>query len=212
MESSPSLLLVDPRGGLLATLDVALGEGGGTATNAEGGIIDAPRANITLAGKTVNQLGGITSTTSVSLNGSISLLANYDSVRSVVLGKVRIDPTATGAVTLGKGSVSEILPEVTSDDKVVGAQLALPSKVLVQGETIHLDAGATLFAPSASVTLSAGSWLPLNGGGYQYVSSSGQIYLDQGAVIDVSGSQDVGASVDDNIIAVHTGHGFNANP
>ena len=186
----------------LRGLDVALGEGGGTATNAEGGIIDAPRANITLAGKTVNQLGGITSTTSVSLNGSISLLANYDSVRSVVLGKVRIDPTATGAVTLGKGSVSEILPEVTSDDKVVGAQLALPSKVLVQGETIHLDAGATLFAPSASVTLSAGSWLPLNGGGYQYVSSSGQIYLDQGAVIDVSGSQDVGASVDDNIIAV----------
>jgi filamentous hemagglutinin family protein len=47
----------------------------GTATNR--GLIDAPRANTTIAGKEVNQLGVIDSSTSVTLNGSINLLGSY---------------------------------------------------------------------------------------------------------------------------------------
>ena len=50
----------------------------GTATNS--GIIDAPRADVTIAGSTVNQLGVINSSTSVSLNGRIDLLASYDAI------------------------------------------------------------------------------------------------------------------------------------
>ena len=50
----------------------------GTATNS--GIIDAPRADVTIAGSVVNQLGVINSSTSVSLNGRIDLLANYDAI------------------------------------------------------------------------------------------------------------------------------------
>ena len=62
----------------LRGLDVYVGEVGtygGTATNS--GLIDAPRANVTITGKNVNQLGAINSSTSVSLNGRIDLKASY---------------------------------------------------------------------------------------------------------------------------------------
>jgi filamentous hemagglutinin family protein len=49
----------------LRGLDVAIGAGSGTASNGVNGYIDAPRADVTIAGATVNQLGVINSTTSV---------------------------------------------------------------------------------------------------------------------------------------------------
>ena len=51
------------------------------------------------------------------------------------------------------------------------------------------------------MTLSAGAWLPYPSG-FAFTSSEGQIYLDSGALIDVSGSQAVSASVADNFIPV----------
>ena len=44
------------------------------------GLIDAPRASVILAGREVNQSGVIDSSTSVTLNGRIDLLANYGAV------------------------------------------------------------------------------------------------------------------------------------
>ena len=52
----------------------------GTVSNE--GLIDVPRGNATLAGAAVNQRGFINSTTSVSLNGRIDLLADYAAVGS----------------------------------------------------------------------------------------------------------------------------------
>jgi filamentous hemagglutinin len=62
----------------LRGLDVFVGsvnQYSGTATNT--GLINAPRADVTIAGKNVNQNGAIESSTSVSLNGRIDLLADY---------------------------------------------------------------------------------------------------------------------------------------
>src|ERR1700745_3420204 len=75
----------------------------------------------------------------------------------------------------------------------------------MQGLALHETSSAILFAPSASVSLNAGNWIdvPIAGGlsGSQFVFSGGQIYLDAGALIDVSGSEDVSASVAENIVA-----------
>ncbi len=189
----------------LRGLDVYVGQVGpygSTATN--GGLIDAPRADVTLAGQDVSQLGVIASSTSVALNGRIDLLANYNSVPFVppaVNPVVTLTPTASGLVSLGADSVTDILPELDSTDRVVGTQLALPSQMNLQGLAVHLAANAYLVAPNANVTVGAGSWLPLNTG-YSFLPTNGQIYLDPGATIDVSGSADVSASLSENIIPV----------
>ena len=67
----------------LRGLDTSIGsvdQFSGAATNS--GVIEAQRADVTIAGENVNQLGAIDSTTSVSLNGRIDLIASYNSTRS----------------------------------------------------------------------------------------------------------------------------------
>ena len=46
------------------------------------GLIESARGNITITGKDVNQSGVIESSTSVSLNGSVNLMANYGAIKN----------------------------------------------------------------------------------------------------------------------------------
>ena len=164
------------------------------------------RADAMLTGQNVNQFGVINSSTSVTLNGRIDLLANYDStvlINSVngFNGTTGLYSTMAGAVTFGPNSLTQIQPELTDTDEVVGTTLALNSQMDVQGKTIYLGTDSQVLAPSADLTFNAGTWLPTPTG-YGFINSTGQVYLDQGATIDVSGSENVSASVTDNIIPV----------
>lgn len=195
-----------------AVSDATRGEYAGTATN--DGLIEVQRGNATIAGKTVNQLGGIDSSTSVSLNGRIDLLANYDAVTNPGYDPVNsADPAAAlpfanraaGTVTLGAGSVMQILPEWSSMEKAVGTKLPLQSQVNVQGQAVHFGLDSTLLAPNAKVTVSAGVWDAVFTGGIyrtQFVRSGGQIYLDAGAMINVAGSTDVLVAMAEYILSV----------
>jgi len=206
----------------------------GIATNS--GLIEAPSADVTITGQNVNQLGFIDSLTTVTLNGRVDLLADYNAVSNT-----SYNPTtnfdvplyvfqSTGNVTLGAGSVIQILPDLSSSDQVVGGQLALPSLVNIRGESIHLASDALILAPGAAlptgndaviplsnigisngsgglasgITLNAGSWSFTSAGNTpqsQFVFTSGQIYFDSGAEIDAQGSTDVSASVTENIVS-----------
>src|SRR5215467_13664052 len=195
----------------------------GTATNS--GLIDASRSDITIAGKEVDQLGFINNSTSVSLNGRIDLLADYNAIPNgnITTGAPPFLLTSTGTVTLGLGSVTQIVPEISSTDRVIGTDLALHSSILIEGLAIHSEADSILFAPSAAIssdptkptlgidnialtsglTLNAGIWQTAGGGSNAqnfFVFSSGQIYLDDGALLDVSGVQNVAGSVAENIV------------
>ena len=186
---------------------------------ANSGIIEVPRANVTMTGKKVDQLGVINSSTSVSLNGSINLFADYNAVSNLdsnsnnsrsTGGIRRLDPflflpQSSGTVTLGSGSVMQILPETSSSEKVVGSKLALQSQIQIQGQAIHLAQNSTILAPNANIGLSSGTWNLLSPGVLQsvnYVYSSGQVYLDAGALVSAAGSIDVPVSVAANIIPV----------
>jgi filamentous hemagglutinin len=199
----------------LRGLDVYVGDVGsygGTATNA--GLIEAPRGSVVITGKNVNQNGFIDSTTSAALNGRIDLLANYNAISNTNynasqpnLGKVFIFPSgSTGIVRTGADSVMQILPEYASNLTVVGTQLALPSQINMQGLGIYLGTNSVILAPNANVALSAGVWdLIFTQGSMtalKFVEASGQVYLDQGAVVDVAGSTAVAASISDYIITV----------
>jgi filamentous hemagglutinin len=189
------------------------------------GMIEAPRADVWMAGQNVFQLGVIDSSTSVSYNGRIDLTANYDAVGT---GNVPSAGTpyfllATGTVTLGPGSVTQVLPQLSDPTTIVGASfytLALPSEVNVQGENIDfepadsLNPGAALLAPNATVNVDAGTWQFLAGGfnpgtsvlsttsSEGFVYNTGAITVGAGAAIDAAGSENVSASVTENIVAV----------
>lgn len=218
----------------------------GVATNQKGALIQAKRGAVTIAGAEVDQLGTIDSSTSVSYNGRVDLLADYNAVSNAAAYNAAnrqsdspplFASKSTGVVTLGASSVTQILPELDSTDRVVGTSLALPSLINIEGLAIHLASGvdsatgksssALILAPAADkakdnsgsvvsqngahqlltsgVTLNAGEWSYAGSGTSVYdtlVNDRGQIYLDAGASIDVSGSQNVAASVTENIVSV----------
>ena len=145
----------------------------------------------------------------MALNGRIDLVAEYNAIGNT--NTESPNPPAfllnsTGIVNLGSDSVTQILPELSSTDRVIGTHLALSSQIKLEGLAIHEASDAILLAPSANVQINAGSWIPFNNGlptsqRAQFVFSNGQIYIDSGAIIDVSGSQNVSASVAENIVA-----------
>jgi len=190
----------------LRGLDVSIGTVGstsGSVTNS--GLINAPEADVTIAGENITQAGFINSSTSVSLNGRIDLLANYNAVSSGGLsGSATFFPQNAGTVTLGPNSVTQVLPELAAADVVVGNQLALSSQVNLQGFAIYLGANATILAPGAAVAVNAGNWF-LSGSGFaatnEFLTTGGQVYLDVGAQIDAAGSTDVAGSVTQDIVA-----------
>jgi filamentous hemagglutinin len=177
----------------------------GTVTNR--GFIDIPRGNATLSGKLIQQLGVISSSTSVALNGSIRLDASYDAVPNVAGNTINRSPflfQSTGTVELGPNSITAILPELSAE-KVVGTKLALPSRIDVRGKVIHLGQQALIHAPNANVTLNAGIWnyvpsasTPVS----SFVRSSGQVYLDAGSMINVAGTTNAQGLLTDNIITL----------
>ena len=190
----------------LRGLDVFVGAGGGTVSNDAGGLIDAPRGAVTVVGRAIEQLGVVASTTSVAFNGRIDLLAEHDAVSSAgFAGLPAFFPQKTGPVTFGPGSVTQIVPELASTERVVGSQLALASKFNVRGQSVYLAPRSLLLAPSGDLTVEAGTW-NLTGSGATaqdyFAFTGGHIYLDAGAAIDVSGSANVPASVSDNIVSV----------
>ena len=199
----------------LRGLDVyvgSVGSYGGTATNA--GLIEAPRGSVEIAGKNVNQDGFINSSTSVALNGRIDLLANYNAVPNLnynasdaTLGKpfVYQSGTSTGLVSVGSHSVMQILPEWSSTETVVGTELALKSQINFQGLSVYFGQNSVVLAPNANISISAGIWDLLMTTGttdLQFVTSTGQVYMDQGAVIDVAGSTAVESTLSKYILTV----------
>ena len=189
--------------------------GAGTATNS--GLIDAPRANVTITGRNVNQLGAINSSTSVALNGRVDLLADYDAIGNLENNVSNVNdsgvrnlapfaflPRSTGAVTIGAGSVIQILPEIDSTETVIGTQLALPSQINIEGRTVHLANNSTILAPNAAVAMDAGVWKVIPGviPSINFVNSTGQIYFDSGALLHVAGSSGITAAMSQNILSV----------
>jgi filamentous hemagglutinin len=205
--NDPSLRGLDPYIG--AVMDPLAGLYAGTTTH--GGIIEAARGSITVAGREIQQSGALVSTTSVSLNGRIDLLAHYDAITNP-----NYDPSGTanasipfiyrnsGSVILGEGSLIRLLPEYDSDETAIGTELALRSQINLAGKAIHLGKNSLMLAPNAQVNINAGEWI-LSGGSNvlsRFTQSTGQVYLDENALIDVSGSLNVSAPVSQNIISV----------
>ncbi|MCW1911936.1 filamentous hemagglutinin family protein [Luteolibacter sp. GHJ8] len=206
LASDPSLRGLDTYVGAVVDPASALDPYAGTATNS--GLIEAARANVTITGKSVQQLGFIESSTSVALNGRIDLLANYGAVANANYNTNGTQGTpflftSSGSVTLGEDSVTRILPQWADTDRAVGSELALRSQINLQGQTIHLDEGSEILAPNARVSMKAGRWVGLSSTPYStFIADGGQVYIDRGAVVNLAGTAGASASVLQNYLTL----------
>lgn len=207
--TDPSLRGLDVYVGAVTDPASALSPYAGTATN--NGIIEIARASALITGKSVIQNGVIDSSTSVSLNGRIDLLANYNAVSNTAYDPASSNSgtpflfRAAGSISLGENSVTRILPEIESDETVIGSELALRSQINLQGKTVHLGKDATILAPNAIANILAGDWNYIPSGtlpSSTFLTTNGQVYLDEGSLINLAGTVDATASVTQNLITL----------
>lgn len=192
----------DPRlRGFLVEVD-----GGGAATNT--GRIIAERGNVSITGLSVNQSGRVTATTSVSLNGSIRLMARdsvVDHTPTAQAGEATPRPiplgSRTGTLTLGADSVTEVLPDTADGATVLDEQRF--NRSLIQGvaRQIHVQGGARLSAPSGEIALDAQAGALFQEAGEARVADA-WLRVDGGALLDVAGLRDVAIPVERNYIQV----------
>ncbi|MFD1123500.1 filamentous hemagglutinin family protein [Methylophilus flavus] len=156
---------------------------GGTATNL--GKIVAERGNITMMGLAVNQMGTVSATTSVRANGSIRLIAQADA--NVVNGLA--DERRDGIVTLGKGSVTEVTPEMNDKEEVLASLAFKTSDINIQGSLVNID--GMVSAKGGNVTVSS----LFDAASVLNSTVARRIHLGENATIDVSGV-DATASMD----------------
>ena len=185
------------------------------------GYLGIMEGDLTMAGSAVLQNGVIDSSTSVSLNGRIDLLANYNasynaSYKSDGTQGQAILYKDTGLVLMGEGSTMRILPDWSSRETVAGSKLALNSTISIQGKNIEMARGSLIQAPGAIATsgavsetgaslptgimVQAGTWFDPGTHLLQFAYTDGGISMGAGAVIDVSGSTGVQVDSTQNFI------------
>ncbi len=172
------------------------------------GEIIADRGNVTLIGHAVNQNGRVSATTSVNANGSVYLIARESTgTQARPDGSIRRFATITGTVTLGSGSVTEILPvsggaASGASETSVDSQGFNPSQVLAYGEKILMKSGSLIHAPAGNVSLlarEAGD--PSLAGIIPAKSTRSRIVLADDSTIDVSGLDNVELAMERNTVS-----------
>jgi hypothetical protein len=181
---------------------------GKSSTVENTGQITVYRGNASMVGYAVNQMGRVSASTSVNLNGSIYLKA-IDTALSDQ-GKKESDKkdSASGTVTLGADSFTEVVP---FDD---GKTLTLSnlkqfnkSEVQIFGKNISLlgddmgrGRGAQILAKGGAVDIQSVS-LPVNPLSF-LTQDVVRVTLAQGSLIDVSGMNTAILDMSKNIISV----------
>lgn len=163
----------------------------------------------------------------IDLNASYGAVANpnFDSASEQGAGGPMFFNQYTGLVTFGGASVTRILPDYASSKAVPGTSLPERSQVNIEGLAIHFGKGSQLFAPNGEVSIRAGVWPYKDADGnrtifgpggtvepgitnyftgatQRFLFDSGQIYVDEGATINVAGSVDVFVPLAQSILEV----------
>lgn len=158
--------------------------GTNTATNT--GLIQSRRGQVEMLGYNVDQEGVALASTSISYPGSIVLNAR-DEGGGANAGSVTY--LRSGALVLGPNSVTTVLPEkdgTTTTSSAAATAAFTPSSVSLSGDTVTFQSGSLLEAPNANLSV-----LGEIENNKDANPAAGRIYIDNGAVIDVSGLADV---------------------
>src|SRR5579883_692334 len=179
------------------SLSLTGGYGPGTFTATNTGLIEATTGNVTMLGAAVNQGGVVAVTTSITQPGSIVLNAIDETFGS------KATAFRTGPLAFLSGSVTTVLPdedgETTTSTEAANASFR-PGSMNLTGGQVTFDSGSLVEAPGSTVTVvaqyPAGNLVPFGG------EVVGRVYVDSGAVIDVSGLPDVLLPVSSTLVTI----------
>ncbi len=182
------------------------------------GSINAERGNVTLQSREVNQEGVLTATTALNnRDGSIRLRAwgqggvFYTTNAAETYGNFALQWSA-GNLTLGKGSLALVMPDVGDTSSIEATDLATrytPGSITLHGKLVNLQSGSSVMAPSGIINIisaanpfvgTGGSGPAVEPGFGQNVRDGSRIYLDTDAVVSVAGLQDVAVALSRNFI------------
>lgn len=202
--------LADDNGGDSRGLLVEVATGGDVENI---GRLVAERGNVSLLGLAVRQSGVIRATTSVSLNGSVRLVAqdmDGSPTFSGVTGR-RALPQRAGDLTLAHGSVTEVLPEliVDANGNPVADQPTAPdaqsqpdSRITLRAKQVTLEGGSRITAPGGTVDITA-SLTPVGSTSQPADPTEiASVHIQSGAEVDTSGTRDTVVSVARNFVTV----------
>ncbi|WP_284319242.1 filamentous haemagglutinin family protein [Dyella acidisoli] len=160
---------------------------GGTAANT--GLLQSRRGEVEMDGYNVTQDGVALASTSISYPGSIVLNAQDGWIGGTNYGR-------GGILVLGPDSVTTVLPEedgATTTSTAAATAAFETSSLILSGETVNFQFGSLLEAPNANLSINA---YFSNYSTNVYTNPlAGRLYVDNGAVIDVSGLADVGLPI-----------------
>ena len=148
------------------------------------GLVQARRGSVRMVGHDVTQAGVALASTSVAYPGSIELNARDQANGS----GSSLEFTRGGALVLTSGSVTAVLPEKdgSTTSSSVAADAAFKGSTLsLDGATVTLRSGSLLEAPGAALAIAAHAYT------IDTSPTAGRVYVDAGAVIDVSGLANV---------------------
>ncbi|WP_295763908.1 filamentous haemagglutinin family protein [Undibacterium sp.] len=186
------------------------GTSNGAATNGTQGSISVGRGNASMIGFAVNQMGSISATTSINLNGSVYLRARAGASKD----GPSTAPVSTegGILTLGKNSLTQI---AIYDDKLTAPvpddpAFAFKKSIIdLSGQNISLQENAKIIAPSAEVVIrakqdpGAHNPPPLYDLSKPYAERNhSHIDFAAGSLIDVSGGKDTKLAMENNVLEV----------
>lgn len=159
------------------------------------GTVAVQKGNATLVGLSVNQSGLVSATTSVSLNGSIYLKAQDGAQKNSTTEAARA--TVGGTLVLGQDSQTLVLPDLADTATAQTVPVFKPSQVSLSGSQITLEKNAAVVAPGGDVTVTARA-RPAEVAANPNASL---IHMQEGSVIDVSGTTGVELDMASNVIS-----------
>ncbi|MFC5741285.1 filamentous haemagglutinin family protein [Dyella tabacisoli] len=154
---------------------------GGLASN--NGLIQSRRGQVHMLGFNVDQAGVALASTSISHPGSIELNARD-------VGFIDGTYQRSGALNLMPGSVTTVLPEkdgTTTSSTPAANKAFTQGGIALAGQTVTFSNGSLLEAPGANLAVTA----QINAGQNNNGPTTGRIYVDSGAILDVSGLTNV---------------------
>jgi filamentous hemagglutinin len=174
----------------------------GTVIN--NGLIAAPQGNVTVVAGQISQNGVLTSTTSTTKNGSITLRAETG---DLLLGGANDNPLYAQYGVAGRASLVQILSDATDTSQIRDTQTIANSSIVLTGANVDIRGIVQLHGydvtnptPTTNTYDSPGGiTITALGNGRNPV---GQVFLETSSLLDTSGTTDAVASASRNSVAV----------
>ncbi len=167
------------------------------------GNIIAERGNVSLLGLAVNQSGVARATSTVTINGTVSLLAQDTADFPGSQGSRVPVGNRGGEVTLGADSVTEVLPELSGAETALDAQEQPQSRIDLYGQSVTVEDRARISAPGGDIGIIATS-APTNKSPGSNVQDAPDSFVAIGddVVIDAAGTRSAVVAMERNVVEV----------